>query len=337
MVKMDNPPLILMPSPPYRKNTQTKAQYPFFVFKEGGIGDYICHMACMEWIAQTQPQVRGTIIAPKYLRDFIQNIMAKYSHWQVQDEEYNKKNFVKNKTLVYAHKGQMQPNATGMHMIDLAFATYANVNPVPEGFNYYPILSFNHFRRPKYLRSIGPYIVMTPGTTTEVRELLPETFNEIKNHIIKKGFTPVFLGKAKMDDRTIRFNCEYNFEGGLDLRDMTSIMEAAYIMSKAITVVGLDNGLLHLAACTDASIIFGYNVASPEHRQPRRRNENLHLYEIVPDEKALPCTFCQSNMNFISHDFIKCIYKDRLCLTVLGNNKAALWKQVIDQAIKDRI
>lgn len=150
-------------------------------------------------------------------------------------------------------------------------------------------------------------VVVTTGFTAPVRQW---PVNEINNYIswLKlAGFMPVLLGnsEAKYVDISLP---EVNAEGCIDLRNKTSLMEAARIMSGAVLVVGVDNGLLHLAASVGAPIIAGYTTINPEYRML------ANTEAVITPYKSLDCRFCQSKYNFaFEHDFRVCIYGDREC------------------------
>ena len=303
-----------------------------YVLTEGGIGDFIGALSALEWLARNHPQINGRVYCPDFFVSIAANVLQNYPKWKVQG-----------KKSLSAKKMQSRPtylpflrpiNATGCHLVDLGFIYYANINPPPEDGYYYTRLDLSQIESIELPKA--KYAVMTPGATYENRKLPARAFNGIKSYLLEKGIVPVFLGKVEVGDtRKILFENEYNYEGGIDLREKTSLLEAAAIMSKAEMVIGLDNGLLHLAAMTDVPIIFGYNIASPTHRRPRRKTidgKKPILWEIHPDPSSLSCTFCQSQMRFMfNHDFKNCLYKDNLCLEALGDAKA--WCELIDNVI----
>ena len=115
-------------------------------------------------------------------------------------------------------------------------------------------------------------------------------------------------------------------------RDKTEIFQAAALIHKAKMIIGHDNGLLHLAGCTDTPIVFGYNIASPEHREPRRKVGKVFNVVVTPEE--LVCSFCQSRTNFvIGYNFQQCFYGDLKCIDMLFEDNGARWKRQIDLAL----
>lgn len=303
-----------------------------YVLTEGGIGDFICWLSALEWLARNHPQILGRVYCPDFFVEIAANVLQNYPKWKVQGRKaLNEKKLQSRPTYLPF----LRPiNSTGAHLVDLGFIFYANINPPPEDGWYYTRLDLSKIEGLE-LPEV-PYAVLTPGATYENRKLPAKAFNGIKNHLISRGIVPVFLGKVEVGDkRKILFGDDYDYSGGVDLREKTTLLQAAAIMSKAEMVIGLDNGLLHLAAMTDVPIIFGYNIAAPIHRRPRRRKidgKKPILWEIHPDPAMLTCTFCQSQMRFMfNHDFKNCLYKDNLCLDALSDEKA--WCELVDNII----
>jgi len=152
---------------------------------------------------------------------------------------------------------------------------------------------------------------------------LPRTdVYRIANYLLKKGITPVFMGKATRIIDTFGSTPRYGVsppakEGMIDLVDKTSLMEAAKVMSNAICVVGADTGLIHLAATTDVPIICGYTTVAPDLRMPYRHNQlGWGLTPITPPEKD--CRYCSSDF-FLNHvNFNECLQKDYQCIDSLS-------------------
>jgi hypothetical protein len=104
-------------------------------------------------------------------------------------------------------------------------------------------------------------------------------------------------------------------------------------MQHAACTVGLDNGLLHLAACVPSNIIFGYNIAAPSQRRPVRRLPG-RILDITLDKAELACRHCQTHMkqqNLIN--FRNCFYGDRKCLTLLFENNSIRWTRALEEML----
>lgn len=320
----------------------------FFMFMNGGQGDYICWMTAIEWLMSEAKWIHGTIVIPTYFKEFAQYFLKPYPNWNWV--EYKGINDVPNVNNI-AFRGPVQLdreslNATGAHLLTCGWVYFTNKEKAPLGWDRYVRFKqedLDQIELPVEAKGLerGKYIVITTGMTTDSRKTPPGAWNYIIEHVVERGLTPVFLGKSVMETgnqsniHTTWHNLRYDL--GIDLRDKTTLMQCASILSRAACVVGHDNGLLHLAGCTDVPIVFGYNLASPDHREPRRPHlPHNGCYNVFLTREELACTFCQSMTNFvIGFNFRKCYYGDSLCMSLLFANKAERWKQKINEALRD--
>jgi len=180
---------------------------------------------------------------------------------------------------------------------------------LPDGNRDYPKLELDSvdvgkFNLPKR------YVCILPTILHKNRGLPKKEVYRISYHLIKHGITPVFLGKNTTITDTFN-RASYSSsspeakEGMIDLIDKTSLMEAAKVMAGAECVVGLDTGLIHLAACTDVKIICGYTTVEPSLRLPSRHGElGWNITPITPKPKQ--CKFCASSWFVDDLNFNEC-------------------------------
>jgi ADP-heptose:LPS heptosyltransferase len=210
-----------------------------------------------------------------------------------------------------------------IHQVDYAFLKLCDELPTEEQkqslkVNFNPI-SISKFNLPK------KYVVLTTGYTVGVREFKADSVNKIISFVKSKGYTPVFLGSEKTATgakHVIKgvFDDKVTYHSGLKLINQTTLLEAAKIMQGAKAVVGVDNGLLHVAGCTDTNIVAGYTTVAPQFRAPYRATNGVWM-AVVPEE-SLACRFCQSNTNFLyGVDYTKCFEKDLLCVKQMTADK----------------
>jgi ADP-heptose:LPS heptosyltransferase len=219
-------------------------------------------------------------------------------------------------------------------LVDLGFIYFCGLNPPPEDADKYPLLDLEDIPLRKDLQDIK-YAVMTPGCTAKTRAMPASVYNAICDHLLNLNIIPVHLGVTEMDGgiRKIEMNEGYDFSKGIDLRNKTSVIEAAKTMDCAEMVIGIDNGLLHLASMTKTTVIFGYTMVGPRHRRPNRWMGRI--YELHADKEKLPCLFCQEKMRFFfDHHFTNCIYKENEPQCVKAINKES-FIATIDLAIKE--
>lgn len=221
------------------------------------------------------------------------------------------------------------------HPVDVAFFNFLNRQIDNSHKNY---LSFDvsdqditKFNLPK------DYAIITVCYTTDVRQMLPEYINQIAVFLNEKGITPVFLGQEASYngiDHVIKGKVaeEIDFTKGINLVNRTTLLESKAIIEKAKCVVGLDNGLIHLAGtCNDVPIVVGYTTADPLTRMPYRSGVLGHnVYAVVPPN--LDCRFCQTQMNLtLRHNFVNCFYGDKQCVYDL---KANLYIEKLKEILK---
>lgn len=306
----------------YRDNNDCPKQVLNIALNKGGIGDLIGQLPAIEYILNKHVGITINLFTHNYAVDLCKHVFRHnaninmYSIDRILDKEF---------------KGEVRsPYITkvsniGLHITEHAFMTLLGTIPDSTYLNYIHILPVNHnFQLPE------KYVVITTGYTSDTRRWLSKSINEVVDYIVKyTEYTPVFLGKkytqsmvhnGKEQAIIGKFDDIY-FTKGINLIDKTTLLEAHSIMSNAACVIGLDNGLLHLAGMSDVPIVGGFTTVNPEHRMPYRNDvKGYNFYEITPD-KNLGCRFCQSQMSFASHDFRKCLYDDYACLELLPSEK----------------
>lgn len=309
----------------YRTGLEPRDKTVVFFLNNGGIGDYLCFMSALKYVAETNPHVKGEVLAPNYMFDIVENILGPFG-WKVFNREIRREY---DKSIEAKGVMLLPLNATMGHLMDIGFVYYAETMNPPEEAKYYCELDFSNVEDKGW--DLGDnYAIMTPGATTNSRTMRPDTFNFIKDYLILKGLKPVFLGSLGGESGTVaHFHKDYDLKGGVNLINKTSLLEAAKVIDGAKLVVGLDNGLLHLAAMTKCPIVFGYSMTGPRQRRPKRKN-NSPIIDVTISEKELECIHCQEKMRFTRQDFGFCFYNDYRCLELLNFDK---FKVGIDEVL----
>jgi len=312
---------------------QTPVQY---FFNGGGLGDYINYSAAIVWLSENCPWILGTVFTPSFFVPLLRRILSGKLRWQVLPGEqitYDR-SICKLAPELELNGTNISPqllNATGAHLMDLGFAYYANKNAAPAGWTL-PALNFSEEELPLQLRKLrGQYVVFTPGGVTPTRTVFGRHLNPIINFTVEQGLTPIFLGKSEIGGSVFpKFASDIDYGKGIDLRDKTDLLQAAAIMQHSLCVTGVDNGLLHLAALTDANIAFGYTITGPAFRGPRRRAGVTKNIEVA--RKKLPCINCQDHIKMlINHSFHSCLYGDTKCVDLLFEGQGEKWKLAISE------
>jgi ADP-heptose:LPS heptosyltransferase len=328
----------------FRPGTHCEIYPVVFLLNNSGLGDFICFTSALQWIAENCPWIQGSVYVSEFLVPFLRLAFAEWPHWKVGPGEKIELDtsvcVIGPDITINGHVYfQQLLNATGAHLVDLGFAYYANMNPAPAD-AIYPQLNFPEAKLPKALRGKeGQYVCFTPGAPTTSRTVRGHHLNPLIAYVIELGLIPVFLGRSQISStHKANFADDIHYHKGLDLRDQTTVLDAACIMQYACCTLGLDNGLLHLAACTPGNVIFGYNIASPEHREPRRGQYQDRTINITVPHSRLPCIHCQSNMKMvIQHSFHKCFYGDLRCIDLLFSEGEEQWKKAIRDFLRETV
>lgn len=292
---------------------------------DGGAGDCIAALVSIAYILKHYPWIKPKIWVPDYLLEVTKNVLP--SAKSVRGFSDLRSHYNANRPTRTTKWDQIT-SPMKIHCLDYAFLKLCDENPSIEHKNYLQVTptDISHYGLP------DKYVVFTTGFTAEVREWPASEINKTATFVISKGYTPVFLGQTEVAtgvNHTIKgvFKEEIDFKVGISLIDKTSLVEAASIMAKATVVLGVDNGLLHLAGMTQTAIIAGYTTVTPEIRMPVRHNELGWNCDFVVPDKTLDCKFCQEKTNFLyDHDYRNCLYKgdklkQNLCTTQMTAEK----------------
>jgi hypothetical protein len=318
--KPEKPPeeSVFINAPHLRPNTKVSKQYVVYCFHYAGLGDYIQWTTAVQWNIETHQHLHGYVYAQGFFYGLAKEWFKKYA------PRFEVRSFTHLKDIADLHPyhGYIAPdnfqmiNSCGFHLLDLGFHYFSNIDYIPDGWRKIPEIngdecSVDHLNLPE------KFCVITTEATAPVRTLKPEAVNGMVKWAISKGITPVFLGKkeilAEYQSKSIE---GISTVGVLDLREKTSILECAVILSKAQFVAGLDNGLLHLAACSMVPVVWGFTTVDHGHRVPPRRQGAKQA--VVLPYRDLPCRFCQSHVRaFPGWDYRKCLYDDYVCLDMM--------------------
>lgn len=291
-----------------------------------GLGDHICRAPAIKHLLNTYPHVTVHL----YIHDFVLDL---YSYWfkgRINIFFYPIQSFKQapKRPSYWFHDNFT--TSLGSHLVDTAFLTILNQTPLDPKFrSYLPITGYSNNL------FIRDYVVLTPGFTSKTRSLPGQVWNNIASHINYMGYDVVWLGKKEFTNGMVgKFDDSIDFSFGFDLRDKTDLFEAARIMDRSRLVIGLDNGLIHLAGCTNAPILVGYSSVTPALRLPIRHGIlGFNCTYIEPNG----CRGCESKMRFCfnkdltdSHDFRTCYFDDYACIKELDSLK---WINAIEGAL----
>jgi ADP-heptose:LPS heptosyltransferase len=289
----------------------------------GGIGDSVARMPAVRYILDTYEHVKTVrLFCQDNFVEFAQHLFKPYGArieiygYSEMEEIFDKYPNTPGVKTDHEHHTTLRT-----HLTDHAFATLADTQTWDEEVKAYVRV------RPEeivYETPEGPYVVLCTGFTAPVREWLPGYVNEVAAYLKSKGITPVLLGSKKSEfwkDRaatsTTFRDDEINTEGCIDLRDETTLLQAAKVIARAEAICGVDNGLIHIAGCTDTPIVAGYTSVSSDHRAPFRTTSSTGIIE-----PEVACAGCQTKMGFVyNFDFRSCYFGDYKCTIEMRASK----------------
>ena len=116
---------------------------------------------------------------------------------------------------------------------------------------------------------LNNYVIIHPSKTWNSRTWSGENWQELTNKLIEKDFNVVIIGNDEgLKDLKHYYNADgssaykevfknvYDIEGGINLINKTTIPELRWMMNnKALCVITMDSGVLHVAGTTDCNII----------------------------------------------------------------------------------
>jgi ADP-heptose:LPS heptosyltransferase len=314
------------------------SQYPVFInvlFDNGGIGDLVAWLPALKFIYNAHTHVNIKVWLPDFFYDLAKNALRGTEKRLTIYKLSNQLHMINRSYQTYSFKMQNYTNL-GAHMTEHAFEIICHTKPDEKSHLNYLNLDLSKVDITKF-NLPEKYVILTTGYTAPVREFLPEHVNKIAQYVLSKGYTPVFLGKQSTNTgikHVIKgnFSNDIDFSTGVNLIDKTSLFESVKICANSAGVVGLDNGILHLAGCTDVPIVGGFTTVNPAHRMPYRNGVlGWEYYPVVPPA-SLKCRFCQSNWQFTNnHEFTKCYYEDYKCLKELD---AGLYVEQLQKILK---
>lgn len=180
------------------------------------------------------------------------------------------------------------------HVYDLNEKNYLQIKP--------EFIDITEFNLPKN------YVVIAATGVEPVRTMPVETANSIIDYVISKGITPVFLGKEDSNcgigSHAIKAKpIPLNYHKGVNLINLTTLLESAKIIHESKAYVGMDGGLSHVAGCTDANIITGYTASNPNHVAPIRKGSQTYRFQAVEPDNGLRNRYFQTYSGFKKGNF----------------------------------
>ncbi len=315
------------------------------ISSRGGLGDNIARLPAYRHMiyGPDQEHVSATIYVQDYVIDLVEYLLPpgpRLSYKKLSTAPWELK-----KPIIEFDMERL--GTLHMHLTDHAFLILMDQMPPNQESRAYPKAPLVNLSNPA-LRALGPEVVIfTTDFTAESRQWLPVHINTLAKKCRVAGLTPVLLGTTKPLDTGAGDFIEARRDDGIksdlfiDLRDKTTLIEALGVMQRAKAVVGVDNGLLHLAHCTGTPIVMGLTTIIPEQVVPVRgswgsdgvggatwSHENDRWErELTKVLKAqVPCYGCQSRGFAINTDWRECVMPERRYACTLTMTAERFWQ-----------
>jgi ADP-heptose:LPS heptosyltransferase len=290
-----------------------------FVFQDGGLGDNIARLPAIRTLAEVAPHVIAHVTVPDYFIDLAKHLLPetstrKYFSFTEAETDENLLRLPRFRSSGSWHTTLKSP------LVDHAFHMLIDMQPRSDTDRFYPQIA-QRFARTRH-------VIVCTGYTADVRAWPAPIINEVTAWLRSENYTPIFLGarghRAGPPSVRATFDDGIDVSFGVDLRDKTTLIEALDWINKSAAIVGLDNGLLHLAGCTTVPIVASYTNVDPRHRTPHRP---------VGTTKTLTapgCGHCQTNTHMVlTYDFRQC-YQGKTCAAdIPGSAYISALKEVL--------
>tara|TARA_R110000744_G_scaffold359939_1_gene467288 strand:+ start:1167 stop:2108 length:942 start_codon:yes stop_codon:yes gene_type:complete len=139
------------------------------------------------------------------------------------------------------------------------------------------------------------YIIIHPSKTWDSRTWSGEKWQELTDRLIDNNFKVIVIGndlgqKEWTVDKGYVSKNIYNIKGGVNLINKTTVPELRWLMNhKALCVVTMDSGVLHVAGTTDCDIIQLGSSINNKLRAPWRNKSQDYKYNYIEGSCNIAC------------------------------------------------
>lgn len=270
----------------------------------GGLGDCIARAPAVKTMLESYPNVK--------FRFYVQGIgLDLYVYWF---SNYANVEFIKNLNDVSGEEGPghvksfngTKHHGLGMHLVDHGYLSLLERMPLPtDNKNYLSLNKFPLYPNPKF-------VALTPNYTAGNRTLADDQWEPLIDGILSRGLEVHLCGSiAGLDPLK-------NRQDLLDkVKDMwnkhPSTLDCAEYLANAQAVIGVDNGLIHLAACTEVPIVVAYTSQLAAYRIPIREKGKIEVVSATS-----PCNGCEVKLRFVENfNFKYCYTKTLECVKTI--------------------
>lgn len=315
------------------------------VMGRGGLGDAIARLPALRYMEEHYTHVEACCYVQDGWLDLVRYLLP----------ASNRRHYKRLSECPYylsspkAEFDEERLTTLNLHLTDHAFLMMMEMLPPSREARAYPRARSVEFFGDQLGESenerLAKAVVFTTDYTAPSRQWPAVHINTLALKVRGAGLTPVLIGTTEpipsgVEHDPIRPRTDGGIKSDLfiDLRNKTTLIEALGVMQRARAVVGVDNGLLHLAHCTDVPVVVAYTTLDPTHRLPVRQMTKANGEPVLPGchdsgraaaltrviEPLVPCKGCQSRGWNIQKDVLgrpidwrKCLFDDYACTLTL--------------------
>lgn len=298
------------------------------VLNHGGLGDALAALPVVRYLHIEHGELHPiTLWVPDYLEE-----LAKVCFPQIKVYNFSKRHVMwKSGPTLQTRNLNPMPSLLRKHILHYAVDMLAD-GVMPKEYQSYlkPSLENISVDIDKFNVKWDKAILITPYYTSGVRKMNKECIDGVSQWCVDNDYVPVYIGKRKTivhtedNENAFKHNTiiaiSDQFKNmGVNLTNRTSLLETLAIMQKSAAIVGVDNGLIHLAGMTDIPIVAAYTTCKAFLRAPLWEGAPRANMTLI--EAPVSCQGCQSNWTLdFKQNFTKCFYRDVACVKSLNSN-----------------
>jgi ADP-heptose:LPS heptosyltransferase len=252
---------------------------PVIFYRSAGLGDIICTIPAVEEIKKRHP---GATFIYNCNEDF--SAIPKLA--KLGNSVTNSRSIASvNRWYGFLLGGYYEFN-NGDPMLDRPIlADFCNQfgATVPTGYPVLPVSEGLRARAEKILQGknihTGPLITIQPGPTLHVKEWPHEKWVQLIVRLREHGFTNVVqLGISRyLDNKPVAIN---PIPGVVSLVDQLTLEDSIAVVACARLHIGVDSGLLHVAAATGVPSVGLFGMTLPQRIFPRISNQQCIVTRV---------------------------------------------------------
>lgn len=266
------------------------------ILTDGGMGDFIAELVAVDWSVKNFPELLHHIFIPDYLFNFAQHVV--HSNCIIYPFSEEKENFNKAFPARTTQWLTLSPTCIRTDALTYGFLTLTDRLPPVSAQHYLQIrpeeIDVTRFDLPE------KYVCIQAAAAEPVKEMRQDTFDAVSDYVISRGYVPVYMGKENSETGYKDFAVKAKpFKGdvskGINLLNKTNVLESAAIIAGSKCFIGMEGGLVHLAGCTDITIVAGFTLGDPAtHAGPIRFGSRSYKMHAVEPDKDIPNRYFQT-------------------------------------------